>query len=110
MFHQIKDILEKAGINYQSHGQRQADEDEGPRLITVGKITDGRLDDKGKEAHGTGNDTYLRQTQAEFADKDRKQRGDEGGVKIPGKMDESESKEYFQISRHPTDSWVVGRA
>lgn len=99
-----------SGKRYKNNGQRQADENKGPRLESISKISDGRLDNKGKESHGTGNNTYLGQAQTKFTDKYREQRGDEGTVEIAGKMDEGQSEEYFQISGHVADSHRLSRS
>jgi len=79
------------------HGAPFTSKYEPPRLITVGKVADRRLDNEGQQAHRAGNDTDLGQSETEFVDKNREKRVDKGSVKVAGKMNEGQSEKDFQI-------------
>jgi len=76
--------------------KRPAD-DEDPRRIAVGEITDARLDNKGEHPHHSGDQADLGQRQRKFVREDRKERADERAIEIAREVDQGEGEDHFDI-------------
>jgi len=63
----------------------------------VGKIPKNGLYQKSHECRDTDNQTHLGQIQSEFVCKHRQQRPDKRLKKIPGKVHQKQSKNYFFV-------------